>query len=360
MRATTDFVIGGHTLDSRYQFGEVRDLALLRDYRFLVADRLVRRVAVFGESGQYLTNIGRPGEGPGEFGNFARSVAVSPTEEVWLEVGYGYVVFSPDLQGWTYDRTVRAGFRRPVRGKAMFGPHGLVGLRLPGIHGAIAWLSDGRVVREEPLPSVIPWDELGYGELFATTRDGRQIRQEVRGPFHARDLLRHGRSGGYARAVTSRYEIQMFDPDGMHITTIRRQIQGPAVSMTERRRESHMLDSLIAFHARRGWRYPEFQVPVRKPPINDLWFDEEDRLWVNLSLADTVPLASAHVYTRQGSFLFTATWPRDVSLEHGAIRDRVAIGVRTGDLDVPEIVRMTFVPRQPTGVRLSPTAPQGG
>ena len=357
MVAVADFVIGGHTLESAYQFGEIRDLALFHDYRLLVADRLMRRVAMFSASGQFVTDVGTPGDGPGEFRSYPRSITVSPNDEIWVEVLYGFHVFSSMSQGWSYDRTVRAGPRRQVRGKAMFAGDGAVGLRIPGMHGELVWVTEGGVVREDTLPRVVPWAEMGYGEFFARTGDGRQIRQELRGPYHPKDLLRLGRTGGYARVVTSRYEIEVFGDDGIRVATISRQHAGPTVSVTERRREEHILDSLITFYGRRGSSYPEFVVPERKPPIEDLWYDEENRLWVQLSTAEADSFARAHVYTKLGEFLFAGAWPRDVSLEHGAIRGRAAIGVRIGVLDVPEIVRMTFAVRRPRDAQLSPPLP---
>ena len=348
MVAAVDFVIGGHTSDAAYQFGQVRDLALLSDDRFLVADRLMRRVALFSESGQFITHVGRPGEGPGEFRRYPRSVTVSPNDEIWVEVPYGFLVFSPVSESWSYDRTVRAGPRRPVRGKPMFAGDGAVGLRVPvPSNGVVVWVTEGGVVREDTLPHLIPWDEMGYGEFFAETGDGRPIRLEARGPYHAKDLLRLGRAGGYARAVTSRYAIELFGDDGVHVTTVSRQYAGPRVSVAEQRREEHILDSLSTLSNSLGLSYPEFVVPERKPPIEDLWYDEENRLWVQLSNAEADSLARAHVYTKLGEFLFAAAWPRDVSLEHGAIRGRAAIGVRRGVFDVPEIVRMTFSDGRP-------------
>ena len=350
--AATDFVIGGRAVDAAHQFGDVQDLAMFPDHRFLVADGLLRRVALFTGSGQFIADVGRPGEGPGEFESAPRSVAVSPNEQIWVKMPSSFQVFSPVPEGWSYAKTVRAGPRRLVRGKPAFAVDGSIGLRIPGVHGSVVWVTEETVVREDTLPSAIPFDEMGYREFFAETRDGRPIRLEARGPFHPKDLLRLARTGGYARALTSRYVIDLFGDDGSHLATISQRYVGPQVTRLERQREEHILDSLSTYYKRRGWTYPTFEVPERKPPIENLWYDEDNRLWVQISTTASDTLAKAHVYTKLGEFLFVAAWPRDVSLEHGAIRGRTAIGVRMGVFDVPEIVRMSFNARRPREFQL--------
>ncbi|MDE2874817.1 MAG: hypothetical protein OXU69_07530 [Gemmatimonadota bacterium] len=83
-------------------------------------------------------------------------------------------------------------------------------------------------------------------------------------------------------------------------------------------------------------QYQPGEIPERKPPIENLWFDADDRLWVRLRGEDGDSLTRAHVYSAAGEFLFHAAWPREVSLEHGVIRGDVAIGFATDEFDVPE------------------------
>ena len=351
MVAVVDFAIGTSMTDPDYQFAEVRDLVLLPDHRFVVVDYQERRVAVFDREGRFVTDIGGPGEGPGEFAGRPVSASVGPNGEVWVEFRATYQVYTPDSQNWSYSRTVRLGPKRPdqryLKGKPMFAPDGSIAIWAKGgSRGTLVWIVGGEIVREDTLPPAIPSDEMGYGVAsLGMGNDGRPIQEVLRGPYHPRDLEALGRTGGYAMAVTSRYAIRLFGDDGVHFLTIRRQHPGPRVSSAERRRAEHVVDSLVAVYRQHGGTYPAFVVPQRKPPIRDLWYDEDNRLWVQLSRPDTDSLARAHVYSDRGRFLFAAAWPREVSLSHGAIRGAVAVGRRIGALDVPEVVRMTFAPR---------------
>lgn len=326
MVAVVDFAIGTSMTDPDYQFAEVRDLVLLPDHRFVVVDYQERRVAVFDREGRFVTDIGGPGEGPGEFAGRPVSASVGPEGEVWVRLLNRYHVYAPHAQHWSYSRTVTLGPERRIWGKPVFATDGAIGI--PDGSGvsrfALVWVVAGEIVREDTLPPAIPSDEMGYGVFSGGMgNDGRPIQQVLRGPYQPRDLEALGRTGGYAMAVTSRYAIRLFGADGVHFRTIRRQHPGPRVSSAERRRAEHVVDSLVAFYKQLDATYPAFSVPRRKPPIRDLWYDEDDRLWVQLSRPDTDSLARAHVYSDRGRFLFTAAWPREVSLGHGAIRGAV-------------------------------------
>jgi hypothetical protein len=84
-----------------------------------------------------------------------------------------------------------------------------------------------------------------------------------------------------------------------------------------------------------------FGVADRKPPLRDLFFDQEGRLWVELSVLDAAPPA-AHVYSPEGRLLFTAHWPARTNLSHGAARGDFAYGVQRDSLDTERVVRLRF------------------
>lgn len=345
--AVVDFAIGAGSVDEEYLFAEVSDLVLMPDHRFVVVDTEASRVAVFGREGHFVSEIGRPGEGPGEFHRPPRSASVSPDGEVWVEIrNYQVYVPTPSSHQWSYSRTVSVGRERQVYGRPMFASNGATAVRSGGWRDALVWIVDGEIVREDTLPSYVPSDEMGYGVFWSQRmRDGTRARSEVPGPYHPRDLLRLSGVGVYAVAVTSRYAINLFGDRGVRFATIRREDAAPRISLAERRRAEHVVDSLVAFYKQFGAIYTKLAVPELKPPIEELWYDEDSRLWVQLSRPDTDSLARAHVYSDRGRFLFAAAWPRDVSLVHGAIRDTVAVGRRIDVLDVPTVVRMTFARR---------------
>ena len=281
--ADVEFRIGGHTNDPAYQFVEVR-----RHVIFALA-----------------------------------------------ETGAAYVKSMPNR--WTSS------------GKPMFSADGRIGLTVLGVHGHFGtrvWMDSAwSILSVDTLPANTD-EDLGYSLVTWEQGDGRESYSATPAPFGPRERLAHARTGGYAGAVTSRYEIDLYGADGALLRTIRRDHSGPIVSNAERRREEFVIDSLTAVFEQYPIRveYKPGEIPEQKPPIDNLWFDEDGRLWVKLWDTDGDPLARAHVYGGDGEFRFHAAWPRDVSLRHGAIRGDVAIGFATDEFDVPEIVRVVFGP----------------
>lgn len=345
--ASVDFRIGGLVEDEDYQFADVRGLVLLPDHRIVVADRIVRRVTMYSHEGQFVSNISRPGEGPGEF-DLVSVMAVDPREALWLFTSNGpqgkYVVFSLQGDGASYVKSVAVDQYTESRRPA-FGSDGLVGVvvRESGSHGIRLWLSeDGAIVRQHRLPRLVPGSELGYRVI--TLPGPRSGFVEVAGPFAPRDWLAHAPSGEYARCVTAHYEIDLYDAEGRRKQRIVLADQiGPRLTARERQREESVIDSLRAVSE--PVEYPDFAIPDRKPVIKFIWYDADGRLWVQLWEEDGASVSTAHVYDGVGAFLFSAEWPLEVSLRHGAVRDGNAVGVEKGAFDVPEIVRMTFRPR---------------
>lgn len=79
-----------------YMFGRVTSVAMSDD-RIYVTDRQVPALRVYDWSGRYLRDIGRQGQGPGEFQS-AASVGIDGAGRVWLDdmAGSRVLVFSPD------------------------------------------------------------------------------------------------------------------------------------------------------------------------------------------------------------------------------------------------------------------------
>lgn len=77
-RMVSQLVIGGLQEDDAYQFGSIRGLAVAGDGRILVVDGLGPTVRTFAPDGTYLHDIGRAGEGPGEYLRLDGGIAALP------------------------------------------------------------------------------------------------------------------------------------------------------------------------------------------------------------------------------------------------------------------------------------------
>jgi len=87
--------IGVDTGDDPYMLGRVRSVAASSD-RIYVVDGQVPALRVYDWSGRYLRDLGREGEGPGEF-RYPTGVGVDGAGRVWLhdQISTRIVVFAP-------------------------------------------------------------------------------------------------------------------------------------------------------------------------------------------------------------------------------------------------------------------------
>ena len=66
---TQDLRIGAVDGPPEYQFGRIGGLQVLSDGRFAVTDVMAHDLRIFSQAGEYECTVGRPGQGPGEFGS---------------------------------------------------------------------------------------------------------------------------------------------------------------------------------------------------------------------------------------------------------------------------------------------------
>jgi len=94
-----DLRLGTASGDDRYVFERVIGAATLSDGRIVVADAGGPRLKLFDAAGGWLRDVGRRGEGPGEFGgmNILRRTA-GDSVFVFDWSGHRYTVYSPDFE----------------------------------------------------------------------------------------------------------------------------------------------------------------------------------------------------------------------------------------------------------------------
>lgn len=345
LRGRIDLRIGDSAGEDAELFGDVRGLELGADGRIWVADRQARNVRAFSPVGDPLLTLGGPGEGPGEFPDGPWSVALDPEGRLWVQSGsWRFDVFS--LGGeprWMRTLTVPG---RSFRGDpVMFdgAGHPILraypprGSRRHGTHVRVA--TDGAVVEEVPLPESASPDRLGWGVL---THPGHSTPTRMPGRYSPLDLVASAPDGGFAHAVTDRYAIDLFDASGRRTGRIEREVEGPVLSSAERPAARVAADSLGRRAEAAGGDYRPPEERDRKPPIRNLWYDREGRLWVELWTAEQETTRRADVYDGTARLAFVAEWPEGVLLAGGAVRGRTALGVEKTALDVQRVVRVRF------------------
>ncbi len=151
--------------------------------------------------------------------------------------------------------------------------------------------------------------------------------------------------GRVAGALTTTYRVSVYDSLLRSVSTIEQDEEGPRLTAAERRNTlAHMAERR---RQSRYYVYGENDIPERKPPIRNLWFDRDGRLWVERHLPhlpNEPQEQGADVYGTDGEHLFSATWPRGIDFGLGAIRSNTGLGIQTDVLGIERVVRVRFGP----------------
>jgi hypothetical protein len=344
LKAVPELSIGAVTGDPSVTFGMLTGLAVDDEGRIYVADHQVPAIRQFGPDGEYLGQIGRSGEGPGEYeqpldlqalpggtlalwdfgnrrinlydldGDFLDSVTV-PTSS--LIAGR---MFYADTAGELYVRT------------------GLRDRNVPSRDGLIELAPDGAVVdtivlpernsdgayhfERETLWTWTPFRQLVVGET--TIRDGPSYRLTLRG------------EGGAEVVVTRSIE--------------------PVELAGEERSEWSDHAAWRERRAQRRGRSVDFpELPDFKPAFKALEVDEEGRIWVQRYVESEKRTAPREVddtgepaitwrerptydvFVPDGAYLGTVVLPHRT--EWRASRGRTVWGVQRGPMGASYIVR---------------------
>lgn len=340
-----DLEIGVRDGAEPYLFGSISGIAVDEQGRIFVADRQAHEIRVFGSDGTHQFTFGGQGEGPGEL-NQPCCLAWGPEGDLWVRDDRNrrynrYRVSGTDVEPVNQIRMTHSHFGR--RAATTFDEEGRlidVGGRRVGESGEsrdarIHRTPNDSTVREQLIPEP-PADRIARFEV-----DRGNVRMFYTLPYGPTARDAHGPGGDWAFTITDRYEIVRFDAMGDTLHVIERSVEGPPLSEDEEARVEERLQQ-IAEQTDASVSEIPFGVPERKPPLDDLFFDENGRLWVQRSIADTTELAEADVYDAQGELVDVVRWPADVDLDGGFIRDSVAYGVRGGSETIPQVVRMRY------------------
>lgn len=343
---TIDLEIGQIDGDDPYLFSAIQDLAADEQGRVIVADRQSIEIRVFESNGDFAFQFGGPGEGPGEFGDLC-CVEFAPDGEFWVRESARYSAFVLGSAAADFQRVLRAhhpsqiGLMDPFSFDAEGNLVSIGAVR--GADDTAASLSARfRALADGAVDTVVMADAERQSVSQATVPFERG---SIRGtaylhqPFGPEWVHAHANGGIWAEAITSNYSINLHHPDGT-VSVIRGpKREGPTLSEDDRERAQSGIDR---DRDRTGVSIHPFEIPDRKPPLDDLFFDRAGRLWVVMTPATGETVREADVW--DGTTLVARyRWPRQVrDIPTPWATESALYGVTADTLGVQRAVRVRF------------------
>lgn len=184
-----------------------------------------------------------------------------------------------------------------------------------------------------------PPEQTGTFSVDVPTDQGRST-YFVHQPFGPRFLFDSGPLGGWASAVSSRYEVRWVLPDGTERRVMGAAEPGPSLSEAERERARTAIDRDAERLGVRPAGLP-YGVPDHKPPMEALLLDADGRLWVLLARADGAAHREADIWRPDGTREARVSWPAAVDpVTLGWAGGTELYGIHRGELGVERGARV--------------------
>lgn len=306
----------------------VAGLARDGEGRIVVVEEGAGGIRVHSAAGDFLFFVGRPGAGAGQYRDPC-CPAAGPDGRLWVrDRGHGrYLAYTLGEDGAPFDRALpMADGDGPRPAVITFDGEGRlvdVAREMDPDTGEERVLRlhlepDGTPGHREVIP-VPPPESLGSARV-----ETELATLVIHPPFGPRHLVAHAPGGGWATAVSSRYALEWRFPDGDGVTI--RGLDGPGPPVTPEER-GWVEERLRAVTEGLGLELEELglAVPDRKPVLDEIFFDQEGRLWVSLLVPDGAP-REAHVYGPDGVRLAAVRWPAGISLAPEGVTGTEALG----------------------------------
>jgi hypothetical protein len=354
---STDLEIGGpDEARDTHIFSSIAGLAFDSTGRIVVMDLKDNFGRVFDAQGKHVYRFGRPGAGPGDFGS-ALVGAFGPDGLFWVrdENNARVSAFELGPQRATFKTSVPLGNERPSPSRLV--PIGFHGGRLisPAAYRGTATGRPvpyrncldmtGRIVGADTV--VIPkGDSIADGTVTVPMKKDGQVTGQATWyyyqPYGASLEVAYAVNGDYARAVSTKYDIEWRDATGKVLRRIRRDVTGPALSARERTKGEAQVN---AFLKRAGLSASSrYRVPERKAPIAAMAFDQLGRLWVRRALPDGSN-PEADIYDGTGRQIAVVRWPKNIDPMYTtpiAARGNHVLGIASDSLGAEWVVRLVM------------------
>ncbi len=352
-RGALALTIGGaNVTDEAATFGDVVGITVDALGRVFIADGQDQQIRVFSSTGAFVAKFGRKGGGPIEF-NGLGSIAFASDGILWVrdEKNGRFQVLDVRSTPIKLVRTVpllneNDGSGQPitfdVAGNVIdewgFFDSKEMRFRPTRVRLSSAGVSLQTDTLRTPIGAyagefkTVTTKTTASGTVFSTSE------QLIYQPYGSRWVRAYGAAGVRADAVTSRYDVSVFDDRGTLVRHIVRTVPDVPLSDKERAIGEGRLKALANMVNASTGGLP-FGVPRLHPPLVGLAFDTEGALWVERTTAEGRP-READVFDRTGRRVATAEWPRKFDVTSGRmlfVGDRYTCSL---DMDVDEVQRV--------------------
>lgn len=296
--------IGGLDGAEEYTFGYVGTVAPSPDGSLYVTDTQVPLIRTYDQEGTHVGDVGRPGQGPGEYRSVGPMVVDAEGRLTIWDGGNGRLsTFGPDGEYLTSIpvRNGVAGWRILAAG-----PEGEVYLQVRGEGtpqnvegGQMDWARicpEGTMERLHPVPRPDP-----VGPRYVLAGRGGYYR-----PFVTMTVDAIGPDGSHYWARNDEYVIHRVRPDGEE-SVLTRGVDPIEVSAEEREEWTARSESFAERSPENRSDY--FPIPEVKPFLRELAVDLDGRLWVSrYTEAAHMPYSPEYQQERESQGLPSYNW----------------------------------------------------
>lgn len=366
-----EITIGSIDGPDEYVIGAPTALAVGARGTIYVLDAQIPALRAYGPDGMFLRNVGRAGNGPGEYES-PDGVAVLPDGRVLVRDPPNSRITVFDSAGTHLTEwSLSGGFNSDRRFYTdTLGNSYVTALLERGLapwqwkFGLVRYSASGEIVDTVPAPD---WD---YEPARVTASRGSSSSAR-RVPFTPEAVWSYSPLGYMVGGLSTQYRIDLYR-EGKPVLRIEREVDPVPVESAEAdERVRRITEGLRRQYG--SWRWNGPDVPATKPAFRNLFLTGEGDIWVLVSRegVPTMTLEQAReeeaagrlpvrfteppafdVFDEDGTYMGHVDPPHDLRMEPEpiVIGDRVW-AITRDELDVPSVVRFRISrsPREPTG-----------
>lgn len=341
-----------------YQFGQVRALAVDSPGNIYVLDGHGPVIRKYGPDGTYMYDVGREGEGPGEYKRPDSGLVFTPDGRLVLrDPGNGRIsIYSPDgdyLDSW------------PVAG-SMNTSNAMIATRANDVLtpviknlGASVMEWQRGLARYHPDGTVDTLDvpDVDYEEA-RISGESENSSSSSNVPFTPQQEVAYSPLGYFVTGVSDSYSFELLRPDAPVVRISRDYEPVPVLPDEKSIRRKQITKNFTENFP--GWKWNGPDIPDTKPAYRGFLVSEEGRIWVQISQPSERAMSEADVRAEEqriegtvnpyrepsvfdvfeptGEYLGQVTTPEGFqTYPRPVIRDMDAWAVVTDDLDVARV-----------------------